>query len=73
MKKHLRDALSSLEKIGIDVERIEFTRGGYVKFRVRRPDGSIQSLIHGASPSDHRATRNLVASARRAVGRAKAA
>jgi hypothetical protein len=73
MKKHFRDALLSLEKSGIEVERTEFTRGGHVKFRVRRPDGSVQSLIHGASPSDHRATRNLVALARRVIRLPRAA
>jgi len=66
MKKHLRDALITLKKSGIDIERTEFTRGGHVKFCIRRADGSIQSLIHGASPSDHRAIRNLVALARKA-------
>jgi len=65
MKKHLRMAIRTLENGGVTVNRTEFTRGGHLRIQIQRSDGSTRELIHGASPSDHRAMKNLLAIARR--------
>lgn len=55
------------------VDSHEFTNGGHLRLWIRRSDGSRQPLIHGASPSDHRAIKNLLSIAKRVRREHKAA
>ena len=63
--KHVRELCKRLQREGITVESTELTKTSHVRFHLRKGDRTAR-LIHGCSPSDHRAAHRFMSDARKA-------
>ena len=69
-KRH-KEAIAAIERDGITVTPLRYSRGGHLMLAVER--GDIRGTVTvAASASDHRATRNILSCARQQTSVASA-
>lgn len=71
--KQVREVVRLLEREGAEQITFEVTKGTHIRYVFVDPRGQKQVLFGALTPSDHRASRNLAATARRLIRRGSGA